>query len=122
MYMKVESFKDLIVWQKSMILVRRVYEITSGLPKDEIYALSSQLRRSSISIPSNIAEGFRRGSTKDYTHFLKISLGSSAELETQLILVNELYPSISTQKIQEALNLSEEIQKILSTIIKKLIK
>lgn len=122
MYMKVESFKDLIVWQKGMTLVRNVYEITAGLPKDEIYALSSQLRRSSVSIPSNIAEGFRRGSTKDYAHFLKIALGSSAEVETQLLLVKELHQATSLQKIQEALSLCEEIQKILSTIIKKLIE
>jgi four helix bundle protein len=122
MYMKVESFKDLIVWQKGMTLVKNVYEITAGLPKDEIYALSSQLRRSSVSIPSNIAEGFRRGSTKDYAHFLKIALGSSAEVETQLLLVKELHQATSLQKIQEALSLCEEIQKILSTIIKKLIE
>ena len=120
--MKVESFKDLIVWQKGMTLVKNVYEITAGLPKDEIYALSSQLRRSSVSIPSNIAEGFRRGSTKDYAHFLKIALGSSAEVETQLHLVKELHQATSLQKIQEALSLCEEIQKILSTIIKKLIE
>ena len=110
------SFKELIVWQKSMELAMEVYKISKELPHEEMYSLSSQIKRSAISIPSNIAEGHKRG-TKDFVRFLIIAYGSSAELETQLILCNSLYSKINVNK---ALTLVVEVEKLLSVIIKKL--
>jgi four helix bundle protein len=118
--MKISSFKELIVWQKGMDLVKTVYSITKELPKDELFVLGNQMRRSAVSIPSNIAEGFKRGSTKDYLHFLTIAFGSSAELETQLLLVKELYTDTSSENVSNALQLCEEIQKMISGITNKL--
>lgn len=112
----INSFKELIVWNKSMELALEVYDITKRLPKEEMYSLSSQLKRSAVSIPSNIAEGHKRG-TKDFVRFLIIAYGSSAELETQLILCNSLYPEINVEK---SLTLVVEVEKLLSVIIKKL--
>ena len=83
------TYKDLIVWQKSMLLARRVYEITSRFPVDEKFGLVSQTRRCVVSIPSNIAEGYGREGEKEHSHFLFISLGSSNELETQIILSHD---------------------------------
>ena len=111
------SFKDLIVWQRAMELAKEIYQATELLPKSEIYALSSQIRRSAVSIPSNIAEGSKRGTTKDYCQFLKIAQGSAAELETQLLLLKSIYVNIN---VQRSLSLLEEVQKMLTTIIKRL--
>lgn len=110
------SFKDLIVWQKSMELSKNVYLICQRLPKDELYGLSSQIKRSAVSIPSNIAEGNKRGTTKEYRQFLKIASGSAAELETQLLLLESIY-NVDCQKEISLLN---EVQKILTVIIRKL--
>ncbi len=114
---KIESYKDLIVWQKAISLVEEIYLQTSFLPKEELYGLSSQMRRCAVSIPSNIAEGYRRRSTGDYARFLSIADGSAAELETQLIIANKIYKNINLEK---SFSILEEIQKILFTIIKKL--
>jgi len=86
----IHSYKDLIVWQKAMDLVVAVYVLTDLFPKNELYGLISQIRRCSVSIPSNIAEGRRRGSKKDYQHFLIIAYGSGAELETQIEIAKDL--------------------------------
>lgn len=115
--MYIESFKDLIVWQKSMNLVKEIYVITANFPKSEIYGLTSQMRRAAISIPSNIAEGKKRKTRNDYIQFLRIANGSAAELETQLLITKDLYPSIN---IKLSFSLLEEVQKMLSTIINKL--
>lgn len=85
-----KTHKDLDVWKRAIALVVNVYQITSSFPKEEIYGLTSQLRRCSVSIPSNIAEGAGRTSIKEFSHFLSISLGSLAELETQMIISNRL--------------------------------
>ena len=82
--MAVTNYKGLIVWQKSMDLVVEIYKITKILPKYETYGLADQMRRAAISIPSNIAEGQGRNSSRECVHFLKISRGSCAELDTQL--------------------------------------
>ena len=82
--MVIESYKDLIVCQKSMQLVAGIYELTAKFPQSEIYGLTSQMKRCSISIPSNIAEGRRRGTKKDFCHFVIIAFGSGSELETQI--------------------------------------
>ena len=87
---KIHSYKDLIVWQKSMKLVVAVYGLTELYPKSELYGLTSQTRRSAISIPSNIAEGRRRRSRKEYNQFLLIAYSSGAELETQIEIAKRL--------------------------------
>ncbi len=115
MYLK--SHKELIVWQKSILLVKEIYRLTSQFPKDEIYGLSSQMRRSAVSIPSNIAEGYSRKSTKDYAHFLRIAYGSSTELETQIIIAKDLYKNIDYSTTELLL---EEVLKILNVITEKL--
>lgn len=84
------NFKDLLVWQKSIDLVTEVYKITSNFPSNEKYELVRQLRKSAISIPSNIAEGNSRRSVADYIQFIKIARGSAAEFETQIIISKKL--------------------------------
>lgn len=86
----IHSYKELIVWQKSIELVTRIYKLTESFPRTEIYGLTSQMRRCAVSIPSNIAEGRRRGTKKDYRQFLLIAYGSGAELETQLEISKKL--------------------------------
>ena len=82
----VNSYQDLEVWKKSIDFVEQIYRLVKQLPKEETYALSDQMRRAAASIPSNIAEGANRKTTKEYIQFLYIALGSAAELETQLII------------------------------------
>ena len=86
--MKVKDYKELKVWQKGIEIVDKIYSITDKFPKEELYGIVSQMRRAAISIPSNIAEGFVRHHTNEYKQFLYISLGSCAELDTQLIISN----------------------------------
>ncbi len=86
----INSYKDLIVWQRSMELVVEVYLLTDKFPKLEVYGLISQMRRAAVSISSNIAEGRRRGSKKDFHNFLIIAYGSGAELETQVEIAKRL--------------------------------
>lgn len=88
--MTVTSYKDLDVWQKAMDLVTEVYALTKGFPRDELYGLTSQMRRAAVSIPSNIAEGRGKRSTGDFMRFLNIAYGSAAELETQIIISENL--------------------------------
>ena len=88
--MKTRSFKDLVVWQKSFRLVLEFYKITTDYPKEELYGLSQQIRRCSVSIPSNIAEGYGRQYSKEYKQFLSMAYGSLCELETQYLLSIEL--------------------------------
>ena len=84
------THRDLDVWKKSIDLVTLIYKFTANYPKDEMYGLTSQIRRCAVSIPSNIAEGSARTTKKDFSHFLAIALGSVAELETQLIISRNL--------------------------------
>ena len=88
MYLK--SYKELIVWQKSIRLVKQVFILTAKFPKSELYGIVSQIRRAAVSVPSNIAEGYGRRSTKEYLHFYSIAYGSALELETQIIIAKEL--------------------------------
>jgi len=88
--MKTQSFKDLIVWQKSYKLVLEIYKITKDFPKSETYGLSQQMRKAAVSIPSNIAEGYGRKHKAEYNQFLSIAYGSLLELETQFLLANDL--------------------------------
>lgn len=85
-----KSHKDLDVWKKSMEMVANIYRLTRQFPSDEQFGLTSQIRRSAISIPSNIAEGAARNSDKEFKHFLYIALGSASEVETQLLIAEKL--------------------------------
>lgn len=116
---KIKNYRDLVVWQKAMDLTTMLYQIVRKLPKEETYALSDQMRRAAISIPSNIAEGFGRNSTKEYTHFLYITKGSVCELETQLMLCVRI-EYLTEIEIQPIMILLEEIGKMITTITKNL--
>jgi|SRR3990167_2021546 len=116
--MKIKSYKELIAYKKSYELVKLVYGLTSKFPKEELYSLASQIRRCAISIPSNIAEGYMKGS-KEYIQFLKIALGSAAELETQLQLSFDL-GYCNNSVFEKIYNLNQEVMKLLSTYIFKL--
>jgi len=115
--MFVESFKQLTVWQKSIVLVREIYLLSDNFPRHELYGLSSQMRRAAISIPSNIAEGKKRKTLKDYIQFLHVASGSAAELETQIIIVKDLYKKIDFVRAESILI---EVQKMLAILIKRL--
>ncbi|MBM2817519.1 MAG: four helix bundle protein [Parcubacteria group bacterium] len=116
---EINSYKDLIVWQKAMELVMSVYELTAHFPKEEIYGLSSQMKRSSVSIPSNIAEGRRRGTRKDYRQFLIVAYGSGAELETQIEIAKML--TLGKNINYDTINrLLEEVMKMLNKLISSL--
>ena len=86
----ISSYRDLRVWQEGMSLVEQCYRLTATFPKDELFGLSSQIKRAAMSVPANKAEGYGRGSTRSYVHFLKIARGSLCELETHLLLVTKL--------------------------------
>ena len=115
----IRSYKNLVVWQKSFKLVIAVYDLTKEFPKSEIYGLTSQMRRSSVSIPSNIAEGQRRGSRKDFRHFLFNAFGSGAELETQLEIAKQLSFAKDTD-FSYAEGLLDEVMRMLNVLIKNL--
>jgi four helix bundle protein len=112
-----ESYRELIVWQRGIHLVKSVYEETKGFPKEEIFGLQMQLRRCAISVPSNIAEGYGRQHTSEYVRFLQIARGSLNELITQLEIARSLN---YLQDIGDQINECEEIGKMLNRMIKKL--
>ncbi|MCD4705142.1 four helix bundle protein [bacterium] len=113
---KSKNYKDLVVWQKSMNLVVEIYKLTKKLPDSEIYGLVSQMRRCTVSIPSNIAEGQKRSTTKDFRKFLVIAYGSGGELETQLEIIERLY-SFQKIEIEKAKSLLLEVMKMLNKLI-----
>ena len=117
--LEIRSYQDLIVWQKSMEMVKLIYSLTKRLPKEETYGLSDQLRRAAVSIPSNIAEGAGRFNTKDYVHFLRIARGSKNEIETQLLICEQL-GYLSKEDISVSLQLCDEIGKMLNAMLLKL--
>jgi four helix bundle protein len=110
--MKTHRLRDLLIWQKSMVLVKNIYLLTENIPSTEKYGMISQIRRCTVSIPSNIAEGTVRNNPKEFYQFLGIANGSSYELETQLLLLVELNFK-SEEKIQPLLNILMEIQKMI---------
>ena len=114
----INTFKDLLVWQKSMDLTSSVYKITNSLPRDEQFGLTSQMRRASISIPSNIAEGQSR-SVREFIQFLRVARGSRSELETQLLICVRLN-YLTDSDIESALKILAEISKMTSSLIKNL--
>ncbi|MBR2699514.1 MAG: four helix bundle protein [Clostridia bacterium] len=115
---QINDYKDLIVWKRAMELVTSAYRIVRKLPKEENYALSEQIRRSAVSVPSNIAEGYGRNTAKEYARFLSMARGSVYELETQLLLCIHLN-YCNDSDLSEALELSNEVIKMLNVIIPK---
>lgn len=116
---KINSFRDLLVWQKSMILVTEIYTITQTFPLTEQYGLTSQMRRCAVSIPSNIAEGYGRNSTGDYKRFLQISVGSTFELQTQIEIAYNLR-FIEKEIFESIIEKAKELDRMLLSLIKKL--
>src|SRR3989338_6833508 len=115
----IRSYKDVIVWQKAFKLALNVYEVTKKFPKEEVYELTSQMRRCAISIPSNIAEGYARHRRLEYIQFLQIAFASGAELETQLLIAKEL--GLVGQKDFETVSSQlDEVMKMLNSLIGKL--
>ncbi len=112
----VKSHKDLIVWQKSFELTKMIYKLSDKLPQKENFSLQNQIRRAAVSIPSNIAEGKNRKTAKDFLQFLRFSYGSVAEVETQLMLMRDLY-NISSDECDKMI---EEVSKMLRVMIYKL--
>ena len=113
------DYKKLNVWEKSYELGKHIYTISNTFPKEEIYGLTSQLRRSAISIPSNIAEGSRRSTEKDYKSFLHIAYGSCAELEVQILFAKD-FGYISIEACNQLLEKTSEISRMLNALISKL--
>ena len=116
---RIQSFRDLKVWQKSMDLTVAVYSLTKNFPREEAFGLTSQLRRSAVSIPSNIAEGLGRSNTREFQQFLGIARGSNCELQTQLEIARRIGLG-NSQLIDDAESLSHEIGKMIFTILGKL--
>ena len=119
--MIVKTYKELVVWQKSMDLVCEIYKLTKKLPKEETYGLINQLQRAAVSIPSNIAEGQFRNSTKEFVQFLSFAKGSVAEVDTQLQICTRL-DYLLTDDVQCALSLCDEIGRMLNALIAALPK
>jgi four helix bundle protein len=117
--MSTSSYQGLIVWQKAMELTVEIYKTIKKLPKEETYSLCDQMKRSAVSIPSNIAEGHDRGTKKEFIYFLTIARGSKAELETQLQICLKV-EYLSEQDISVAMSLLKEIGSMLTSLISKL--
>jgi four helix bundle protein len=114
-----KTYRDLMAWQKAMDLVVDVYRATEQFPKEEIYALTSQIRRASVSIPSNIAEGRGRGTANEFAHFLRIAHGSLRELETQLLIARRL-DYLNSDVVRPLLNQTGEVGRLLNGLLKSL--
>ena len=118
---KIKTYKDLLIWQKGMEIVKAIYMLCKEIPNEELYGLQSQVKRSAISIPSNIAEGWGRNYTKSYIQFLKYSRGSLLELETQVIIAREL-GFISAESYNKTQGLITEESKMINAFIKSIDK
>ena len=116
---KIKNFRDLEVWSLGKEIILEVYALTKSFPKEEIYGLAAQMRRAAVSIPSNIAEGFNRRHNKEYRQFLYVSLGSCAELETQIEVCGDL-GYLSKEKGQLVLEKLDHETRMLRNLIKKL--
>lgn len=115
----IKSYKELIVWQKSIKLVKEVFILTSKFPQSELYGITSQMRRSAVSIPSNIAEGYGRTSSKEYAQFYAIAYGSALELETQVIISQDLHFT-QPQEFDKVTLLLGEVCRMLNSMISKM--
>lgn len=113
-----KTFRDLLIWQKAMILVTETYNLTNSFSKEEQFGLTTQIRRCSVSIPSNIAEGYGRGGNKEYLRFLSIAIGSLFEFQTQIeIALNLKY--ISENQFNNIFESSRELERMLSSLMNK---
>jgi four helix bundle protein len=117
--MAIRTYQDLKVWQKGMVLAEACYELTSGFPKDELYGLTSQIRRAAVSIPANIAEGYGREYPREFIQFLRIAQGSLKELETHLLLAGRVDLAPLTQ-IEPILEICNAISRMLRSFIRAL--
>ena len=115
----IKSYRDLLVWQKGIDLVVEAYRATAQFPKSELYGLTSQIRRAASSIPANIAEGYGRGSRKEYVQFLTVAQGSLKELETHLI-VSEKLSYVTAAQTKRLLSETDELGRMLGSLIRKL--
>ncbi len=116
---KIRTYRDLDIWKTGIELVKDIYKLTEQFPRQEMYGLVSQMRRSGVSIPSNVAESFRRYHNKEYKQFLYTSLGSCAELETQVTIAKEL-KYIQEDKEAKLLERLDHICRMISNLLKKL--
>ena len=119
--MPVKDYRELIVWQKAMDLVEAIYRTTVTFPKEELYVLTSQMRRAAISIPSNIAEGQARNTTRDFLHFLAMAYGSLKETETQ-VLIAERLGYINDRQNQALVDSTTEVARLISGLANSLKK
>jgi four helix bundle protein len=117
--MTVQSYRDLIAWQKAMDLVTEVYECTQSFPRTEVYGLVSQLRRAAVSVPSNVAEGHARLSTGEFRQFLGHALGSLVEVETQ-VMIGERLGYLDSKRTAALLDRTAEIGRILNGLLRSL--
>lgn len=116
-----KTFRDLLIWQKAMALVTNCYSTSGNFPKEEQFGLTSQIRRCCVSIPSNISEGFGRGTNKDYHRFLAISLGSLFEFQTQIEIAYNLQ-YITEENFKNLYEDSRELERMLSSFINRIKK
>ena len=117
----IRNFNDLLVWQKARDLVKAVYQGTRGFPPEEIYGLTAQLRRAAVSVPSNIAEGYGRGTRKEYVKFLRTARGSLYEVQTQLLLAQDL-GYLSPAKAEEVMQSAARCCQLLNGLLRSLAK
>ncbi len=117
--MTVKSYQELIAWQRAMDLVVSIYKLSAKFPREELYGLTNQLRRSSVSVPSNIAEGQGRGGTADFVRFLGIANGSLQEAETQM-LIGQRLGFISGDELKPVMDLSAETGRVLNGLMRSL--
>jgi four helix bundle protein len=113
------NFRKLNIWLDAIVLAKEVYQVTSNYPKEEKYGLISQINRCSVSVPSNIAEGSSRSSSKEFSYFIEVALGSLFELETQLILSNE-FGMLASQDLDELIDKIIKLQKMLTKFLMSL--
>lgn len=116
-----KTYRDLLVWQKAIAFVTQIYKSVKAFPTEELYGLTSQIKRSAVSIPSNIAEGYGRKSKNDYIRFLQIAMGSIFEMQTQLEISKNL-EFLSVNRFNELYESSREIERMLSSMINKISK
>ncbi|HOQ42102.1 MAG TPA: four helix bundle protein [Smithellaceae bacterium] len=116
-----KDYKELEVWEKGILLVLKIYETTKNFPKDERFALTDQIKRASVSIPSNIAEGASRNTTKEFVQFLYIALGSASELETQIIIAEKLGYLRSEETLYAEITVIRKMLNALITSLKKIV-
>lgn len=116
---KSRSFRDLDVWKLSIDLVKEIYQVTGKLPVTEIYGLTNQIRKAAVSIPSNIAEGQGRSSSREFKQYLPIALGSLAELETQIIIAKEI-GYLTTEELSPLLGRVDIVRKMVKSLSKSL--